>query len=167
MFLLEFVRSDPQNCHYNQIFVDGVIDPFLKLCVVALPRVPTRSGSRSLLPSDESSVVTRARIPPATSNLCAPWLAPPPPGVLWSPPIPEHPTSAPPERSLLPSLTGQPPSAQPLPSPQGTSRFKLLLLFTHGEATGMRYMAIRYRIVSCVAGTHPRSPNWAASSRGS
>ena len=86
-FLSEFVRSDPQNCYYNQIFVNGAIDPFLKLCVVALPRVPTRP--RSLLPS---SVVTR--ISPATSNPCAPWLAPPPPGVQCSGP-PPYPSTRP------------------------------------------------------------------------
>jgi hypothetical protein len=113
-FLSEFVRSDPQNCYYNQIFVNGAIDPFLKLCVVALPRVPTRS--RSLLPS---SVVTR--ISPATSNPCAPWLAPPPPGHALVSPHTRAPDLSP-SRSLLPSLTGQPPSAQPPPSPQG--RFK-------------------------------------------
>ena len=108
-FLSEFVRSDPQNCYYNQIFVNGVIGPFLKLCAVALPRVPTRS--RSLLPS---SFVTR--ISPATSNPCAPWLAPPPWGMLWSPPIPEHPTSAPPVPSCRPSRGSlPPPSLRPLP----------------------------------------------------
>ena len=121
-FLSEFVRSDPQNCYYNQIFVNGVIDPFLKLCVVALPRVPTRS--RSLLPSS----VCHQDLPCHFKSLCSVACTSPPRGVLWSPPIPEHPTSAPPERSLLPSLTGQPPSAQPPPSPQG--RFKLLLLLT-------------------------------------
>ena len=105
-FLSEFVRSDPQNCYYNQIFVNGAIGPFLKLCAVALPRVPTRS--RSLLPS---SFVTR--ISPATSNPCAPWLAPPPPGHALvspkTPPIPEHPTSAPPVPSCRPSRDSLPP----------------------------------------------------------